>query len=95
MSLEERVAEWPKPYIEQGFSLGREQGISLGREEGIEHERQLLRRQAAARFDSATADRLAAAIAAEADPRRLEKVGEAIVRCATGGELLRRVAARR
>ena len=51
MSLEERVAQWRKPYIEQGIqqgrqegmSLGREQGISLGREEGIGHERQLLR----------------------------------------------------
>ena len=115
VSLEERVAEWPKPYIEQGFSLGREEGISVGREEGIslgreegislgreegislgreqgiEHERQLLRRLAAARFDSVTADRLAAVIAAEADPRRLEKVGEAIVRSATSGELLRQV----
>ena len=39
MTLEERVAEWPKPYIRQG----REEGISLGREEGfslgIAHER--------------------------------------------------------
>ena len=99
MSLVERVAEWRKPYIEQGIeqgiSLGREQGISLGREEGIEHERQLLRRLAATRFDSATADRLAVAIGAEADPQRLEEVGEAIVRCATGGELLRKIGSRR
>ena len=111
VSLEERVAEWPKPYLrqgreegisigrEQGISLGREQGIGLGREQGIEqgieHERQLLRRLAAARFDSATADRLAAAIGAEADPQRLMEVGEAIVRCATGLELLREVASGR
>ena len=81
VSLEERVAQWPKPYIEQG--------ISLGREEGVEHERRLLRRQAAARFGSATADRLAAAMASEVDPQRLMEVGEAIVRCATGSELLR------
>ena len=91
VSLEERVAQWPKPYIEQG----REEGISLGREQGMEHERQLLRRQAAARFGLATADRLAAAVAAEADPQRLMEVGEAIVRCATGGELLREVGNRR
>ena len=95
MSLVDRVAEWPKQYIEQG----REQGISLGREEGIslgiERERQLLRRIAATRFDSATADRLAAAIAAEADPERLMAVGEAIGRCATGGELLREIGSRR
>ena len=87
MSLEERVAQWPKPYIEQG----RQEGIS----QGMEHERQLLRRLAATRFDSATADRLAVAIGAESDPQRLEEVGEAIVRCATGGELLRKIGSRR
>ena len=85
MILEERVAEWPKPYIEQG--------IRLGRERGIEHEHQLLRRQAAARFDSATAHRLAAAIGVEA--QRLMEVDEAIARCETGGELLRAIGGRR
>ena len=93
MTLEERVAEWPKPYIrqgrEEGIGLGRAEGISLGREEGLAHERQLLRRLAAARFDAATADRLARALAAEADPERLAAVGEAIVRCSAGDELLR------
>ena len=103
MSLVDRVAEWPKPYIEQGISLGREQGISVGREQGIgvgreqglEHERQLLHRIVATRFGSATADRLAAAIRTETDPQRLMAVGEAIGRCATGGELLREVGNRR
>ena len=86
VSLEERVAEWRRPYIRQG----REEG----RREGIEHERELLRRQAAARFGLATADCLAAAIGAQTDPQRLMEVGEAIVRCATGNELLREVAGR-
>ena len=61
----------------------------------MEHERRLLRRLAAARFDAATADRLAAAIEGEADPQRLMAVGEAIVRCETGGELLREIGSRR
>ena len=95
MTLEERVAEWPKPYIrqgrEEGISLGREEGISLGREEGLAHERRLLRRLAATRFGAATADRLARALAAEADPERLAAVGEAIVRCSTGDQLLREI----
>ena len=99
VSLEDRVREWRKPYIQQGreegIKMGREQGISLGREQGMEHERQLLRHLAAARFDSATADRLATAIGGEADPQRLMKVGEAIVRCKTGSELLRKVGSRR
>ena len=83
MSLVDRIAEWPKQYIEQG------------REQGMAHERLLLRRLAAARFDSATAGRLAAAIRTEADPQRLMAVGEAIERCATGGELLQEVGGRR
>ena len=103
MSLVDRVAEWPKPYIEQGISMGREQGISLGREQGISlgreqglaFERQLLRRIAATRFGSATADRLAAAIRTETDPQRLMAVGDAIARCATGVELLREIGNRR
>ena len=99
MSLEERVAQWREPYIQQGISVGREEGISVGREQGIsvgmEHERRLLRRMAAARFDSATADRLAATIGTEADPQRLEEVGVAIARCATGAELLREIGSRR
>ena len=97
MTLADRVAEWPKPYIRQGreegrkegFSLGREEGISLGREEGIVQQRVMLRHQAAARFGAATADRLARALAAETDPARLSKVGQAIVRCASAEELLR------
>ena len=93
MTLEERVAEWPKPYIRQGREEGREEGISLGRNEGIAQQRGLLRRQAAARFGAATADRLAGALAAEADPERLAAVGEAIVRCATADELLREAGA--
>ena len=55
--------------------------------------KQLLRRQAATRFDFGTAARLAAAVSAEADPERLMAVGEAIARCATGGDCCRRSAA--
>ena len=93
VSLEERVAEWPKPYIQQGREEGRREGISLGRREGIEQQRQMLRRLASARFSAATGDRLAAAIGAEADPQRLMDVAEAIVRCTTGSELLREIGA--
>ena len=79
----------------QGISVGRKQGISVGRKQGMEHQRRLLRRLAAARFDAATADRLAAAIGSETDPQRLMEVGEAIVRCETGRELLREIGSRR
>ena len=93
MTLADRVAEWPKPYIQQGreegMRLGREEGIRLGREEGIAQQRLMLRRQTALRFGTATADRLARALATETNPDRLSTVAEAIVRCPTSDELLR------
>lgn len=97
MTLADRVAEWPKPYIQQGreegreegIRLGREEGIRLGREEGIAQQRLMLRRQTALRFGTATADRLARALATETNPDRLSTVAEAIVRCTTSEELLR------
>ena len=52
MTLVERVAEWPKQWLQEG----REQGIAEGREQGIDQQRALLCRQATARFDADTAD---------------------------------------
>ena len=100
MTLEERVGEWHKPYVEQGreegMSLGREEGLSRGREEGmrlarqeaVEQQRQLLRGMAAVRFGAMAADGVARALANEPDPERLAEVGKAIARCATSSELL-------
>ena len=100
MTLEERVAQWHKPYIQQGreegLSLGREEGLSRGREEGlrlarqeaVEQQRQLLRGMAAVRFGAMAADGVARALANEPDPVRFAEVGEAIARCATSAELL-------
>ena len=81
MTRASRVAEWPKRYIRQGREAGREEGIA--------QQRRMPRHQAAARFGAATADRLARTLAAETDPARLSNIGEAIVRRATGDELLR------
>ena len=99
MTLEERVAEWHKPYIEQGREEGREEGISLGREEGmrlarearqeaIDQQRQMLRRQVAVRFGGEVADRVGRVLATESNPERLAEAGEAVARCATGDQLL-------
>ena len=83
MTLEERVAEWPKPWLEKG----RQQGFR----EGIEHERALLCRQAALRFGADAAERAAERLERITAPDRLEKVGELIVRCETGREFLARL----
>ncbi len=55
-------------------------------------ERALLRRQAARKFDDDTAQRLAVLLEQTADAARLAQVGVLILECATGAELLDRVA---
>lgn len=84
MTLVERVAEWPKQWVREGVEQGLEQGLA--------HERALLRRQAVSRFGEDTAGRLAEALAQITDPERLADVGEWLVRCDTGAELLARAA---
>ena len=89
MSLEERVAEWPKQWMREGM----EKGLGQGLEQGIEQQRSLLRRQAALRFGEETAVRLARLLTHLAGAARLAEAGEWIVRCETGADLLARVAA--
>ena len=95
MTLEERLAEWPKQWLrqgrEEGVKEGIKQGVREGREQGLAHERALLRRLAASRFGAETAERLSGALAGIADPEALAEVGEWLVRCGTGEELLARV----
>ena len=79
VTLEERVAQWPKQWFQEGL------------EQGIEQERALLRRQATTRFGAATAEQLSGALARIADPERLADIGDWLVRCETGEEFLSRV----
>ena len=87
MTLEERLAEWPKQWLREG----REQGVREGIEQGLAHERALLRRLAVSRFGAETAERLSGILARIADPEALAEVGEWLVRCETGNEFLARV----
>ena len=92
MTLVERVAEWPKQWLqegrEQGIAEGREQGVAEGREQGVDQQRALLCRLAAARFDADTATRLADLLAPIVDPERLAEVGDWLVRCDTAAAFL-------
>ena len=68
-----------------------EEKFQLGRVEGrVEGERELLFRQTQRRFGSGTADALSRLINGLEDPDRLAKVGDLVVDCATGRELLDR-----
>ncbi len=88
MTLEERVAEWPKQWFREGVEQGREQGLEQGREQGIAQQRALLFRLATTRFGPETAGRLSEVLARVADPELLAEAGEWLVRCDTGAELL-------
>ena len=85
---------------EQSITQGREQGIAQGREQGIvqgiaqgraEGRRELLCRQAERRFGPETAARLADHMAEAGGVEELLQVGDWILDCATGRELLDRL----
>ena len=88
------LAESVKEWTEQWFREGREQGLEQGREQGLEcgraEERALLCRQAARKFDAETAARLAGLLDRLTDPERLAEVGDWIIECGTGADLLDR-----
>ena len=74
----------------EGMERGRVEGMAHGRAEGLERERALLLRQAQRRFGADVAVALSKLIKGVEDPDRLAEVGDWIVDCATGGELLKR-----
>ena len=101
--LEENVREWTAEWVAEGRELGLEQGRAEGRKQGLEQgraegreqgraeERTLLCRMAARKFDAATAQRLAAALAEVTDADRLAEVGDWIIECGTAADLLKRL----
>ena len=91
MTLVERVSEWPKQWVREGRQEGLREGLQKGLQEGLAHERELLRRQAVSRFGVGTAERLAGMLGDIADPERLAEVGEWLVCCETGDEVLARL----
>ena len=82
--LAERIDEYLEKEAER-------RSLERGMAQGLERERALLSRLAARKFGSETAARLATLLDAVADPGRLEDIGEQVIDCATGGELLARV----
>ena len=88
--LEHRMDEWEQEWFQQGREEGVRQGIRRGREEGRAEERALLLRQAARRFGADTAEALAGRLEGVDDADRLAEIGEMIVDCRIGGELLDR-----
>ena len=88
--LEEQVREWTQQWYEEGREEGRQEGRERGIEQGRAEERALLCRMTARKFGAATAERLSGVLNGLADPERLAEVGEWIIECETGADLLDR-----
>ena len=96
--LAETLDEWAEEKFRQGrmegmrrgMERGRAEGMAHGRAEGLERERALLLRQAQRRFGADVAVALSKLIKGVEDPNRLTEVGDWVVDCATGRELLKR-----
>ena len=92
--LAERVQEWIEEWLrqgrEQGLEQGREQGLEVGLERGRAEERALLCRLASRRFGAETGERLSGLLGRLTDPERLAEVGDWVIECGTGAELLDR-----
>ena len=86
--LAERVKEWTRPWFEAGIEQGIERGIEQGRTE----ERGLLCRLAARKFGGETAERLSGLLDGLTAPGQLAEVGDWIIDCDTGADLLDRAA---
>ena len=87
-NTERAIERYRQEGLELGIEQGIEQGLEKGLERGFEHERSLLARQASWRFGDAVGRRLGAWLAGVRDPAVFDKVGDLIVGCATGEELL-------
>ena len=88
--LAERVKEWTRPWFEAGIERGIEQGIERGIEQGRTEERRLLCRLAARKFGGETAERLSSLLDGLTAPEPLAEVGDWIIECDTGEDLLDR-----
>ena len=94
--MEARTREWKAQVLEQGREQGIAQGREQGREQGIaqgraEGERALLLRLAERRFGAETAARFSELLAEVDGAEDLIEVGDWIVECGTGAELLERL----
>ena len=69
----------------------RAEGEERGLEQGLERERQLLVRLAGRKFGTHIGEAVAGLLAGIDDPDRLQDVGEWIVDCGLGSELLARI----
>ncbi len=103
--LAERAKEWTEQWfaegretgLQEGLERGLEQGLEQGRvqglERGLEHQRDMAVRQARLRFGDAISKRLSPILGHITDPTTLTKVGDWVIQCRDGAQLLARAEA--
>ena len=92
--LAQRVQQWKQEWRAEGLAEGLAEGRAEGRAEGLKNERSTLLHMVRLRFDAETADALAPLLEPVNDPEELTQIGEWIILCASGEDLLNRVRAR-
>ena len=80
------------PQLGRHRRQARDAGRASGLAEGYARERARLARQASLKFGPRTAERLAGLIAGAADPEHLAGIGDLIIDCDDGDDLLSRLA---
>ena len=88
--LAERVKEWTEEWRREGLERGLREGLKQGIERGRAEERTLLCHMAARKFGAETAEALSRLLDGVTDPDRLTEVGDWIIECGTGEDLLER-----
>lgn len=86
-----RGSDTATQWLQQGLQQGLYKGRMQERLRALNTERALLRRLAVRRFDENTAEQLAALLQPIADTEQLAEIGEWIIVCDTGDELLAQV----
>ena len=87
----EARAEGVQQGIQQGIQQAIQQGIQQGIQQAIERQRNLLCRLTERKFGTEAALRMAGLLAGTDDQSRLEDVGEWIIDCEEGSQLIARL----
>ena len=95
--IEERLAqgvpESSAEFLAESIAKGVERGRAEALEQGLARQRMMLVRQASRKFGAGTESRLTALLAEVADAKRLAEIGDLVIDCADGAELLARAEA--
>ena len=96
--LAERAKEWTEQWFAEGLQEGLERGVAQGLEHGVAQglergQREMVVRLARLKFGDAVAEGLSPLLDRIPDPAAPTKVGEWVIRCRNGAELLSRAEA--